>query len=83
MDRCLLPESFSENLAQISISRPGEVYDGQYVAGRKEGEGTFIWTNGRRFTGKWLDGKQHGIGVFYTESGQPRLGSQLSSSAIP
>merc|ERR1712217_48144 len=40
----------------------------------KEGEGTFLWADGRRFTGQWKEGKQHGVGLFRTAHGDQRVG---------
>ena len=34
-----------------------QIYDGQFVNGKKEGEGTLQMIDGRIFEGKWLNGK--------------------------
>lgn len=38
-------------------------YVGDFVDGRKHGEGTLTWPDGRSYCGQWQDGKQHGTAV--------------------
>lgn len=35
----------------------GEVYNGDWVADLKHGQGTMKWPNGDQYTGGWRDGK--------------------------
>ena len=38
----------------------GREYKGEYIDDKKEGDGLFIWPNGRQYKGGWKNGKQHG-----------------------
>lgn len=40
--------------------------------GRKHGEGTLTWPDGRSYCGQWQDGKQHGTAVAQTAKGLKR-----------
>ena len=40
----------------------GNIYEGQYIYGIKEGYGEFRWADGRIFKGPFKNGKQHGNG---------------------
>ena len=44
-------------------------YRGQWLAGKRHGEGTENWTNGRSYTGVWRSGLFHGQGVLVVECG--------------
>jgi hypothetical protein len=46
----------------------GRRYEGDFKAGKKDGEGTFYWPNGSKYLGSWRNGKQHGLGIM-TEAG--------------
>ena len=35
----------------------GKVYEGFYLADKKEGYGIFKWPNGKRYEGDWNNGK--------------------------
>ena len=41
----------------------GDVYEGQFVDGLKEGFGVYIWASGSKYEGNWKAGKKHGQGV--------------------
>ena len=30
-----------------------------------EGEGTYAYKDGTKYTGQWIDNKKHGMGTFY------------------
>ncbi|KAG8347638.1 putative MORN repeat [Trypanosoma vivax] len=50
----------------LVLPMPGtEMYDGEWVNGRKEGIGVYQWGD-RSYWGMWKDGKRHGFGVFTT-----------------
>jgi hypothetical protein len=38
-------------------------YDGEWVKGAKEGEGTMEWGEARRYVGTWKANQMHGIGT--------------------
>jgi len=37
--------------------KDGRMYDGEYIADKKEGYGEFTWPNGKKYAGFWKDGK--------------------------
>eukprot|EP00164_Ancoracysta_twista_P004336 GFYU01005842.1.p1 GENE.GFYU01005842.1~~GFYU01005842.1.p1 ORF type:complete len:332 (-),score=81.78 GFYU01005842.1:292-1287(-) len=41
----------------------GDMYYGEFSHGRKDGDGTYVWSNGTRYDGDWVAGKRHGKGV--------------------
>jgi hypothetical protein len=41
----------------------GDAYDGDIVAGRREGKGLFVWFNGQRYRGEWKGDLPNGPGV--------------------
>ena len=41
---------------------------------KREGKGTFSWTDGRQYVGEWKAGKQHGIGTYISIEGQKKQG---------
>jgi hypothetical protein len=40
-------------------------YEGEWVAGMKNGTGTYYYSNGNRYEGEWRDNLMHGTGTFY------------------
>lgn len=42
----------------------GEEYQGNYINGKRNGNGTMKWPNGNTYIGDWLNGKPHGNGIF-------------------
>eukprot|EP00753_Platysulcus_tardus_P022700 PLAT9916.1.p1 GENE.PLAT9916.1~~PLAT9916.1.p1 ORF type:complete len:705 (+),score=376.39 PLAT9916.1:52-2166(+) len=44
-------------------------YLGQWRAGRRHGQGTFLYANGSTYVGGWLDDRKEGMGVFTFEDG--------------
>ena len=59
--------------------------------GRKHGEGTLTWPDGRSYCGQWQDGKQHGTAVAQTAKGLKRqsiwkdgdLGAKICCASFP
>lgn len=45
------------------------VYFGSLKDGHREGRGTFIWDDGRRYAGGWLNDKMHGTGSMFDADG--------------
>ena len=41
----------------------GQRYEGEYLAGKKNGYGVFTWPDGARYEGQWLAGFPNGYGV--------------------
>lgn len=50
-------------------AKGADQYVGQFVAGRPEGSGVYVWANGARLDGAFRDGKAEGAGVFTSPSG--------------
>lgn len=57
----VLALSFSCSI-KLSAQNTGE-YTGQYVNGKKQGQGTMMYSNGDKYTGEWLNDKQNGNGI--------------------
>ena len=49
-------------------SFPG-VYEGQYLNGEPNGQGTYTYTYGGKYVGEFKDGKKHGQGTWVVEDG--------------
>lgn len=41
-------------------------YEGYYKDGKRNGKGTYTWSDGEKYTGQWKDGYMHGKGVLIT-----------------
>ena len=39
-----------------------------------EGQGTYIWPNGKKYEGEWKDGKKHGEGTILFKDGSKMEG---------
>lgn len=39
-------------------------YEGQFIKGLPQGEGTYTWSDGNTYSGEWVEGLRHGIGKF-------------------
>lgn len=39
------------------------MYKGQFLNGKRHGEGKYSWTNGDEYEGQWEEGKPHGYGI--------------------
>ena len=48
---------------------PGSKYVGEFMNGKKNGQGTFTWADGSKYVGGWMDGKMHGQGTFTKDDG--------------
>ena len=46
----------------------------------ENGNGTFIWTDGYKFTGSWVDGRKTGYGEYFYKNGDNYKGT-VSSAA--
>ena len=38
----------------------GDVYEGEYVKGKREGYGTYMFPDGEKYEGQWFQDQQHG-----------------------
>ena len=48
---------------------PGSKYVGEFMNGKKNGQGTYTWADGAKYVGGWMDGKMHGQGTFTKDDG--------------
>lgn len=46
------------------IEIDGDLFEGYFINGKKNGRGKYIWANGDIFDGNWVDGKRHGHGTY-------------------
>lgn len=54
----------------------GEIYDGEYVNGIREGKGNYTYLNGDVYEGDWKENKRDGIGrMFYGGKGENANGN--------
>ena len=57
------------NILSIGIN----MYRGRLIDGKRNGYGTFFYSNGSSYTGIWRDNKKHGPGLFIEANGVIRL----------
>jgi hypothetical protein len=48
----------------------GDVYNGQWSSGRRNGFGTMKWNNGVTYKGNWHNNKRNGLGELIYQSGK-------------
>ena len=53
----------------IAVYRNGDIYEGYWKDGKRNGKGRYIFNNKKYFIGDSKDGKWHGYGVMYFEDG--------------
>ena len=44
-------------------------YEGEWVNGIRQGQGTMVWNDGDKFIGYWKDGMRNGTGTYYWDNG--------------
>ena len=47
------------------VYKNGDIYEGEWKNGKKEGKGTLCYSNGDKYEGEWKRGKREGKGIFY------------------
>ena len=47
----------------------GDKYDGEYKNGKREGKGTYTFSDGKKYIGSFKNGKMHGQGILTSSSG--------------
>ena len=65
----------------------GDIYDGQYVAGMRNGHGVYIHANGIKYDGPYKDDQKHGFGLVTMPDGKVfvshfQLGSRVGSAVL-
>ena len=48
----------------------GEVYEGEWLDGKKEGFGKYYYNNGERYAGAWKDDMREGKGMLVDQEGK-------------
>ena len=49
--------------------KDGQIYNGKWKKGKREGTGKLTWTNGDIYIGQWKKDKPNGKGKFYFKHG--------------
>ena len=44
-------------------------YDGEFINGKCEGTGKYVWEDGEYYLGQWKNGLKHGKGILYYKDG--------------
>jgi len=44
------------------------MYEGEFKDGKYDGQGTYTWSDGRKYVGEWKDGKRWN-GIMYDKNG--------------
>ena len=52
----------------------GDIYVGEYKFDVYNGQGTYIWKDGSKYTGNWLDNNQDGQGIYIYPDGRKEVG---------
>jgi hypothetical protein len=72
------PVGLAPNPARVFNSLGNETfysYDGEWKSGRMDGNGTYLFRDGKTYTGRFAKGKQEGEGVADYPGGQQYVGS--------
>ena len=49
-------------------------YDGDWVANKYHGQGTYTWPDGTKYVGTWVDNTMHGQGTYTDKDGREWVG---------
>ena len=47
----------------------GDKYIGEFNGGKRDGQGTYTWSDGGKYVGEWKDGRPNGKGTWTYSSG--------------
>ena len=61
-------------LKGVTLSLSGDFYEGNFVNGKKEGNGTMIYKNGTRYEGAFKENKHNGFGKIIQLDGETFIG---------
>jgi uncharacterized caspase-like protein len=68
------PQTSSPRVTQTLTYANGDVYVGETVNGKRQGEGVYTYKDGRSYTGAWQDDKRHGQGTMAFPNGDKYVG---------
>ena len=71
--KSVVKESDVEQPVRI-VSPNGDVYVGEVMSGKPDGQGTRTFTNGDKYVGEWKDGKENGNGKRNSPDGRNYVG---------
>jgi len=58
------------------------VYDGEFMNGKRNGQGTFSFEDGAVYRGQWKDDNFHGQGAFYSANGDEFRGEYRNGKTV-
>ena len=61
-DKCKL-ENHTEK--GNTLFENGDTYEGEYVKGKRQGQGIYTFSDGEKYDGEWFQDQQHGYGTFW------------------
>lgn len=65
--------SYWSNCFGSKTDPSGTKYVGEFKGGKRNGQGTFIFTNGNKYVGEWMEDKYNGLGAIYSSTGMTIL----------
>lgn len=71
------PAEVKNGYYSVSYS-DGSHYEGNYVDGKRQGQGKYTFASGECYDGMWSQGKRHGYGVNYYANGNVYEGSYVN-----
>nr|CCC92146.1 conserved hypothetical protein [Trypanosoma congolense IL3000] len=57
-------EDEMHGLGKLRFLTSGDTYNGQFVHGMFQGQGTYIWASGAMYDGEWRGNRMHGLGTY-------------------
>lgn len=49
-----------------TVFKNGDVFEGEYVKGKREGYGIYMFPDGEKYEGQWFQDQQHGkVSIIY------------------
>ncbi|KAH6586547.1 hypothetical protein BASA50_000501 [Batrachochytrium salamandrivorans] len=56
----------------------GDIYEGRYAQGKREGQGSYKWKAEHRYNGMYSDNQRHGVGYFVYPDGSKYKGDFIA-----
>ena len=57
-------------------------YDGDFIKGKREGKGKYIWEDGQYYIGQWVNNLKHGKGIEYYKNGTIRYVGDFNNGKL-